>query len=221
ETAAHGRRGVPDGLLAGGFSDPMNPVWEDAIEALVAVGELEQARTYLEQFETSARRLGSPWAEATACRCRGLLAAVQGDLDASFVAFEQALAHLEARPFPLERGRILLSLGTVRRQAQQRKAAREALEQALAVFDELGARLWSERARAELHRVSGRRPPSQELTPTEETVAALAAQGRTNKEIAAELYMGVSTVEAHLSRIYRKLEIRSRTELAGRIAARA
>src|SRR5262249_39679149 len=142
-------RDLPDRLLAGGFNDPMNPVWEDAIEALVAVGDLERARVYLEQFETSARRLGSPWAEATVCRCRGLLAAAEGDFDASFVAFEQALAHLEARPFPLERGRILLSLGIVRRHAQQRKAAREALAQALAVFDELGARLWAERARAE------------------------------------------------------------------------
>ena len=107
----------------------------------------------------------------------------------------------------------------VRRQAQQKKAAREALEQALAIFEELGARLWAEKARAELRRISGRRPTSDELTETERRVAELAAQGRTNKEIAAELFMGVSTVEAHLSHVYRKLGVRSRTELAGRISS--
>ena len=67
-------------------------------------------------------------------------------------------------------------------------------------------------------RISGRQPARDELTETERRVVELAAQGRTNKEIAAELFMGVSTVEAHLSHVYRKLGIRSRTELAGRIS---
>jgi len=100
---------------------------------------------------------------------------------------------------------------------QQKRAARDALEQALAIFEELGARLWAENVRAELRRISGRAPPSDELTVTERRVAELAAQGRTNKEIAAELYMGVSTVEAHLSHVYRKLAVR-RAGLAGRLA---
>ena len=73
--------------------------------------------------------------------------------------------------------------------------AREALEQALAIFEELGARLWADRARAELARISGRAPASEELTETERRVAELAAQGRTNKQIAAGLYMGLSTVD--------------------------
>ena len=77
-----------------------------------------------------------------------------------------------------------------RRQAQQKRAAREAFEQALAIFEELGARLWAEKARAELKRISGRRPPSEELTETEHRVAELAARGHTNKEIAAELFWG-------------------------------
>ena len=151
-------------------------------------------------------------------RCRGLLSAAERDPAAATAAFEASL--VAAAAFPLERGRTLLCLGMVQRRAQQRKAARDALEQALAIFEELGARLWAEKARAELRRISGRAPASEELTETERRVAELAAQGRTNKEIAAGLYMGVSTVEAHLSRVYRKLGVR-RTELATRLAVEA
>jgi DNA-binding NarL/FixJ family response regulator len=95
--------------------------------------------------------------------------------------------------------------------------AREALEQALAIFDELGARLWTEKARGELRRVSGRQPAPNALTETERRVAELAARGRSNKEIAAELFMGLSTVEMHLSRVYQKLGVR-RAGLAARLA---
>ena len=208
-------RELPGRLLARGLNDPTQPLWADAIETLVALGELEQARAYLEQYEANARRLGSPLALAGAARCRGLLSAAEGRPEVATAAFEASLA--DAAPFPLERGRTLLCLGTVRRQAQQKRSAREALEQALAIFEELGARLWAEKARAELRRISGRAPASDELTETERRVAELAARGRTNREIAVELYMGVSTVEAHLSHVYRKLGVR-RAELAARLA---
>ena len=155
---------------------------------------------------------------AGAARCRGLLAAAEGDLRRRSRPSTALSPSSTAYPFPLERGRTLLCLGTVRRQAQQKRAAREALEQALAIFEELGARLWAEKARAELARISGRAPASEELTETERRVAELAAQGRTNKEIAAELYMGLSTVESHLSHVYRKLGVR-RAGLAARLAA--
>jgi DNA-binding CsgD family transcriptional regulator len=155
---------------------------------------------------------------AAAERSRGLLTAAQGNVSEAVNCFHGALARLESQPYPLERGRTLLCLGIVRRQAQQRRASREALEGALVIFEELGARLWAERARAELRRISGRAPAPDELTETERHVAGLAARGRSNREIAAELYMGVSTVEAHLSRVYRKLGIRSRTELGREIA---
>jgi len=215
--AADQLRELPRRLLAGGVNDPASPVWADAIEALAGLGELELARSYLDHYELHARQLGSPWALAAAARCRGLLCAAEGDLEAAFAAFEEAVAVLDEHPFPLERGRTLLCLGTVRRKAGQKRAAREVLEQALAVFDELGARLWAEKARGELQRISGRRPASDGLTEAELRVASLAAQGRSNKEIAAELFMGVSTVEMHLSRVYRKLGVR-RAELGARLA---
>jgi len=210
-------RDLPGRLHAAGSNDPTLPVWADAIETLVALGELEQARAYLEPWELHARRLGSPLALEAVLRCRGLLVAAEGDLEGALESFDTVLSKQPEPPWPFERARTLLSLGTVRRQAQQRRAARKALEQALTTFEQLGARLWAEKARAELRRISGRRAAPDELTETERRVAELAARGRTNKEIAAELYMGVSTVEAHLSHIYRKLGVR-RVELASRLS---
>jgi DNA-binding CsgD family transcriptional regulator len=217
EAAAAHLGDLPGRLLAVGLNDPVTPVWPDAIETLVGRGKLAPAGSYLDAYEENAERFGSPWAIAAAARSRGLLAAAQGDLATAITACEHALGCLEGVPHAFERGRALLCLGTVQRQAQQKRAAREALAQALALFDDLGARLWAEKARAELKRISGPRPPSDELTETEQRVATLAAQGHSNREIAAELYMGVSTVEAHLSRVYRKLGIRSRSSLAGRL----
>jgi DNA-binding NarL/FixJ family response regulator len=199
-------RELPAQLLAGGLNDPTLTVWADAIEVLAARGDLGRARAYLEPYEIHARRLGSPWALAAAARCRGLVLAGDDERTRAFETFEGSLA--KAAAFPLEHARTLLCLGTARRRAQQKKAAREALEQALAIFDELGARLWAEKARAELARISGRAAASEELTETERRVAELAAEGRTNKQIAAELYMGLSTVESHLSHVYRKLGAR-------------
>jgi DNA-binding CsgD family transcriptional regulator len=213
-------RDLPGRLLAGGLNDPTAPVWADAIEALIAVGELEQARLYLGPYERHSARLASPLALAGAARCRGLLLAAEGDLTAGLRTLEHSLAQPGGVP-PLERGRTLLSLGTLRRQAMQKKAAREALDQALAIFEELGARLWADKARAELARISGRRASGDELTETETRVAALAVQGSSNKEIASALFMGVSTVESHLSHVYRKLGIRSRAGLGARLATPA
>jgi DNA-binding NarL/FixJ family response regulator len=101
----------------------------------------------------------------------------------------------------------------IRRHAKQKRAAREALQEALAVFERLGARLWAERARAELSSIGGRPPVSGALTPMEQRVARLAAAGRTNREIGETLFLSVRTVETHLSHAYHKLGVRSRTEL--------
>jgi len=186
--------------------------WPDAIEALISVGDRALAHEYLTLYEdfpaTSIR------AAAAARRCRGTLAAADSDIGSAVEAFEDALDRLEGLPFPLERGRTLLGLGAARRQGKQKRLARTDLERALTIFEELGAPLWAVKARAELRRISGRRAAPSELTETERRVAALAVQGRQNKEIAAQLFMSVRTVEAHLSRIYGKLGVRSRAELA-------
>ena len=151
---------------------------------------------------------------AVGARCRGLISAAEGDFPAAFSAIEQALEDLDGLELPLERARTLLCLGVIRRREGQKRAAREALEQAVAIFEESAARPWADKAHAELARYAGRRQRASKWAPgTEHRVAELAAAGHSNKEIAAELFMGLSTVEAHLSRAYRKLGIRSRTSL--------
>jgi DNA-binding NarL/FixJ family response regulator len=108
----------------------------------------------------------------------------------------------------------------VERRAKQKRAARSTLEQALAIFQTLGAPLWSQRAREDLARVGGAvPPPSGELTPTEQRIAQLVGEGKKNREVADALFISVKTVEANLSRIFHKLGVRSRTELTRRIAA--
>jgi ATP/maltotriose-dependent transcriptional regulator MalT len=218
EAAGDYLRELPARLRSRGYNDPTVPLWADAIETLVALGEHDRALGYLEPYEHHARRMASPLAAGGAARCRGLLAAADGKLDVAVREFERALAEFDGLPYPLERGRTLACLGSAHRQAKQKRLARDALERSLESLEELGARLWANKARTELRRISGRRRASEELTETERRVAALAAQGRSNKEIAAELFMSVHTVGAHLSRAYRKLGIGSRAKLASRLA---
>ena len=218
ESAGVHLRDLPGQLLAAGVVDPALPHWADVFETLIGLGELESARTYIEAHERRAQAIGSPWAAAVGARARGLLAAGERDFGTALAALDVSLRHLDGLQLPLERARTLLCLGIVRRQAQQKRASREALDLALAMFEELGAPMWAEKTRAESRRISGRRSAADGLTQTEVRVASLAARGRSNKEIAAELFMGVSTVEMHLSRVYRKLEIRSRSGLAARLS---
>jgi DNA-binding NarL/FixJ family response regulator len=103
--------------------------------------------------------------------------------------------------------------GVVHRRVRQKKSARELLHRALDIFVELGAPLWAAKAKSELTRISGRASAPTELTPTEEQVARLAAEGMTNRSIADQLFISVKTVEANLSRTYHKLGIGSRREL--------
>ena len=187
----------------------------DAVEALIGVGRLEHAEEVLVAWEEAGERLDRLRVRATAARCRALLAAARADLDSALAHAEAALELHRDLPVPFERARTLIVLGSIQRRLKQKAAARGSLEEALTILDGIGARLWAERARAELARISGRAPTGG-LTPTEERVADLVAEGRSNKQVAAELFVSVRTVEANLTRVYAKLGIRSRTELASR-----
>jgi DNA-binding NarL/FixJ family response regulator len=114
------------------------------------------------------------------------------------------------------RARALLALGAARRRARQKRAAREAIEAALAGFEEIGAPGWAKRARRELGRIGGR-TRSEGFTPAERRVADLVASGRTNAEVAAALFLSERTVASQLSHVYAKLGVRSRTELARKL----
>jgi DNA-binding CsgD family transcriptional regulator len=146
------------------------------------------------------------------------MATAEGDLEGAFSAYAEAIEALDGVDFPFELGRTLLCLGSARRRARHKRLARDALEEASAIFERLGARLWAPKAESELRRISGRpRASEKDLTEMESRVAALAAGGRSNKEIAAALFVSVHTVSAHLSRVYGKLGIRSRAQLAARL----
>jgi DNA-binding CsgD family transcriptional regulator len=217
--AAHHLRDLPERLAASGHASASLNCSADAVEALVGVGDLEDAERCLATFMTLAPRLNG-WARVGAWRSKGLIAAAEGDRDGAVAAFEQALAMDGATPmYPLERGRTLLALGVTLHRDGRRRDARETIERALNLFTQLGATVRGAHARVELARISGRRRRSDgELTSAERRVAALAAQGKRNTEIAAELFIEVGTVERHLTHAYRKLGVRSRTELAGRFA---
>jgi DNA-binding CsgD family transcriptional regulator len=146
--------------------------------------------------------------------------AARGDLAGASAAADEAVRVHDQVPLPFELGRTLLVRGTVERRAKRKREARDTLTQALEIFEGLGAAAWSERTRAELARIGGRAPSSVELTPTEVRVAELVAAGGTNREVADALFVSVHTVEANLKRIYRKLGIRSRTELASTLPSR-
>ena len=192
----------------------------DAIEAKVALGHRDQAHALLDELERLGAVLERTWVLALAGRCRGMLSAARGDLDGSYRALGAALELHDRLGEPFERARTLLVLGSVQRRDRKKGVARQSLERALETFEGLGATLWVSRTRAELARVGGRAPAAG-LTPTEERIAQLIASGRTYREAADALFISPKTVQWNLSKIYRKLGIRSRAELAGRLAQRS
>jgi len=205
-----------------GLGEPdVFPYVPDLVEALVSLGEVERAEPVVGWLEERGRTLDRPLAVATAARCRALIAAARGNLPAALRVLEQALTEHERVHQPFELARTQLLSGEMRRRHKQKRLARDDLRAALRIFDHLGARLWSQRARDGLRRVGERAGTSSDLTPTEERVAALVAEGHTNREVADALFVSVKTVEANLSRIYHKMSVRSRTELGRRIASRS
>ena len=119
-----------------------------------------------------------------------------------------------------EIARTLLELGALQRRAKQKNAAKQSLERALEMYSAIGDPIWEERARDQLARVGLRRPVVTEgLTPAQQRVAELVATGMSNREIANTLYMSVRSVEAHLTKTYRELGVRSRAQLASKLTA--
>jgi DNA-binding CsgD family transcriptional regulator len=201
--------GMKDGLL-----DRTEPTHA---ELLVQLGQIDRARDMLARLEAKARAFPSPWIEVGLPRARAIVTAADGDVAA-------AIENLNAFDFsgvptlPLEVGLNWLAKARVLRRAKQRRAAADALREAGAIFERLGAVTWVNRAREELGLVGPRRRAPDELTAAELRVAELAATGITNREIARAAFMSEKTVEAHMARVYRKLGIRSRAELGARMA---
>src|SRR5207248_292956 len=134
-------------------------------------------------------------------RCRGLAAAARGAVDEAVSLLEQAAAQHKQVGDAFGRARALLALGIVRRRARQKRTARETLCAALEAFEQLGAASWVEKARNELTGISGR-TQAEGLTAAERRVAVLAAAGRTNREVAKELFLSERTVAGHLTHVY-------------------
>lgn len=188
----------------------------DAIEALAALGEIKRARSLALQLQERGISLGRPWAQATAARCQAQLAALDGDLPRARVACERAVSYHARVPMPFDLGRTLLIKGMIERRERRKSAAGATLAQALSIFDQLGAPLWAEKARQELSKIAARASQSG-LTETERRIADLIAQGQTNRQIAATMFVTENTVQSHVQHIFQKLGVRSRTELAARL----
>jgi DNA-binding CsgD family transcriptional regulator len=185
----------------------------DAVEAMTALGRADEAEPLVEALQRNGDRVDRAWMLAVGARCRAMVLAARGDVNAAVQSARRALAEHDRLPMPFERARTQLLLGQLLR--RDRSEATAMLRDALAVFEQLGTQLWADRARAELTGTSSRSRANgrDRLTPAEQRVAELVASGMTNRDVAAKLYISAKTVEATLARVYRKLGIRSRAEL--------
>jgi DNA-binding CsgD family transcriptional regulator len=200
-----------------GWGEPSIRWWTgDYAEMLLEDGRIDDAVRVVDVWEADAARVAREWVLAHATRCRGLVAAAEGDVARAGSLLERAVAQHEEVGDPFGAARALLGLGIVGRRARKKRGARDAIQAALAGFEELGATTWVEKARSELGRIGGR-TREEGLTAAERRVAALVAEGRTNREVAAALFVTERTVSSHLSHVYAKLGVRSRTELARRL----
>ena len=206
-----------------GLGEPNVVQWmPDLIETQVRLGRTMEAERELSGFEAAAARTGRRWALASASRCRGMLAD-SGDVDDVFADAQRLSRNV---PSPFERARLELCWGERLRRDGRRVEARRHLGQALDEFEAFGATPWAERAAREIA-ASGARARrrshvrSAELTAQETNVALLVAEGLTNKEVAARLFLSPKTVEFHLGNVFRKLDVRTRTQLVRVLEARA
>ena len=194
------------------------PYLPDLVETAVLAGRDDLAARGLARIEEQAP-LGFARTLGAIERCRGLVA---GDADEAIAHLRRAVDHEGAAGVPFERARSQLLLGERLQRARRRREAQEALAGALRTFEVLGASPWAERARTGLGTLGARprarhSPATRDLTAQELQVARAAAEGLSNREIAAQLFLSVKTVEFHLRNAFAKLDVRSRTELAGRM----
>jgi DNA-binding CsgD family transcriptional regulator len=202
-------------LQAGGIGEPaVYPFTPDLIEAWAATGDLDRAASRLAWLQDAARRLDHPWARITGGRAEAVLRLAQRDPPAAVRAVAAVIPEARELGLPFELGRCLLVLGTAQRKARQRRDAAASLDEAIATFRGLGAARWQALAAAQRARLTPGNDNS--LTPTERRIEDLVTSGHSNPEIAATLYISVKTVEANLTRIYRKLGLRGRVDLARR-----
>ena len=185
----------------------------DAVEALIGLGRFAEAEPMIKSLEHNGRIFGRPWMLAIGARCRAMLLAAEGDVDAAERAVQEALTEHGRLSMPFERARTQLFLGQLQRRRRQKISTAATLGQALLAFERMGNSLWAERARAELERTIVIPMHGGDLTASERRVAELAASGMTTADVAAHICVSAKTVEAHLTRIYRKLDIHSRAEL--------
>jgi DNA-binding CsgD family transcriptional regulator len=190
----------------------------DLVEAQVRLGRITEAEPLIDRLESNGRRLDRPWMLAIGGRCRAMWLAAGGDLDAASRVALQAVIEHDRLPMPFERARTELLVGQLERRQRRNRSAEAHLRSALDTFERLGTPLWAERARLELGRANVGPHRDTTLTPSEQRVAELAASGMTNRAIASALFISPKTVEANLSRIYRKLNINSRVALGNNMA---
>ena len=203
-----------------GVGDPgIFPVANDLVEALSEIGEFEQASEVVDGLEAVADTNGHPWAALSVARGRAILDLRESPDDEAAETLCEVAEEYGHRGMRFDRARTLLALGRTLRRHKQWGGARNALDEAEREFDEIGSAGWAERTRAEIERIAARPPRATgELTPSERSTAELAAQGLANKEIAQRQFVTVNTVEAHLTRTYAKLGIRSRAQLTEKLA---
>ncbi|MEE4542446.1 LuxR family transcriptional regulator [Streptomyces sp. V4-01] len=206
-----------------GAADPPLLGWHaDLAEALAMLGEHDAAGAVLREArrKVTGRTPGSTLAALD--RAAGLRAAAAGRSKDGVALLTAAVDRLRPSALPVDLVRALTALGTVERRARHRTAARAALTEAAALAGHLGAAPLALRAADELARVDGAVAAAgsgaTRLTPAEARVARLVSGGATNREVAAELFISVKTVEGTLSRLYRRFGVRSRTALAHMLA---
>jgi DNA-binding CsgD family transcriptional regulator/tetratricopeptide (TPR) repeat protein len=222
-------RRIRDLEAAQGVGEPSVLRWHSDLAAgLVAVGEFEEAEATVDAVrKVMATRAHSAGVTARVDRAEALLLSERGNPDAAAALLTDAARRFELLGQPIERGHTLLVLGQVERRRRRYAAARTAVGAALDAFTRTAAKPWMEQAVRTLARVDGApaEPPVREqvtrggaLTASEARIAGMVREGASNREIATRLFLSVKTVEATLTRIYRKLGVRSRTQLSSRLS---